>query len=373
MNSMTRVPTSRRRARALLGLFASLSAACGTPASDGHEISLSEYQRLNERDVEVLQLTKIDSVILGTAEDGVYEITDLEIRGRDLYIVDAKDKSVKVFDSSGRLIRRIGREGSGPGEFKDPLAVAFGDERMYVVDPSAGKRISLFGFDGRFVEMMESNIPTAPVSIAATGDLVFTMGGLSITDPERQGWDVMSVITASGEKVGQGCVMDPRYLASSKRDGMIGRFDFGAVSAREDRVYCIQTITPVVQVMDRSGKPARQIRLAPPFYTAPEDRDAVLNQKAIFDYLGSFTPHGRFFPVDSGFVSVYTRFDRELGEVRNHLFVCREVPRTHCGIVQNIGKPVYAASLDTVYIEEEVGPNEPMQIGIYRLSPAHGR
>lgn len=359
-----------RKARSilLLCLPSLLLAACDRLRSGEPEVSLSDYRQLRAGEVDVLDLTKVDSITLGSAGGSVFEITDLEVRGGLLYVVDAKEKAIKAFDGEGRLVRTIGREGSGPGEFKDPAGLAFGSRYMYVVDPAAGKRFSLFTTDGEFLENREPAIPTYPVSIAASGDSVFTMGNLSITDPERQGWNVMSVTGPGGEDVGRGCVMDPRYLESGKRNGMIARFDFGALAVRGGRAYCIQTISPVVQVMDLTGAPIEQIRVAPPFYVAPEDRDAVLDRKAVFDFLASFTPHARFYPVDGGFVSVYTRFDPELGEVRNHLFVCRGERGLRCGIARNTRKPVYAPSTDTVYIEEEVGPDEPAQIGIYRLT-----
>ena len=344
--------------------------ACESSNVDTPGGSLSEYRRMAASDVHALQLVKLDSITLGTTDSSVFEITDLEIHDGNLFVVDSKANVIKVFDGRGRFIRTIGREGKGPGEFEDPFALAFGNEELYVVDLGAGKRFAAFDREGRFVNMRESNTPTNPISIAASKDLIVTMSGLTITDPSRQGWDVVGITKSSGEVVGKGCAMDPRYLESSRNKGMIWHFDFGSVAVHGDRIYCIQTISPVVQVMDFAGKRVEEIRVAPPFYQAPEDVKEVLNQKAIFDYLGTFTAHAHFFPVESGFISAYTRFDSEAGEVRYHLFACNREPSLRCGVIQNVRKPVYAASADTIYLEEEVGPNEPMRIGIYRLTRA---
>jgi hypothetical protein len=124
----------------------------------------------------------------------------------------------------------------------------------------------------------------------------------------------------------------------------------------------------VVQVMDRTGRPLRQIRVAPPFYVAPVDGKKTLNQKSIFGFLGSFTAHARYVPVQGGFVSVYTRFNQERGEVRSSLFVCRDGTPRRCGTVEDIGRPVFIPSLDTVYVAEEMLPDQPVKIGIYHIS-----
>jgi hypothetical protein len=41
-----------------------------------------------------------------------------------LYVFDAVDRGVRVFDSAGRFVRRLGRRGSGPGEFQEVIGIA---------------------------------------------------------------------------------------------------------------------------------------------------------------------------------------------------------------------------------------------------------
>lgn len=344
-----------------------LVTGCGESEIPQSPLEVARYERVNEQDAAVLSFAKVDSILLGNPESGVYGITDLEIHDDNLYVVDEMAKAVHVFDRTGAPLRRLGRPGSGPGEFKMPVSVAFGPRGVLVVDPSHGRQVSVFGVGGSFVRKAELDIPTNPVAIASAGERMVGMGVLGITDPARQGWNVLGVTDADGSRVGEGCVIDVRYVESSRRKGMVSHFDFGSVAARGDRIYCTQAISPVVQVMDLAGKPVEQIRMAPPFYTPPEDREATLNQKSIFEFLGSFTSHSGFYPVEGGFVSVYSRFDEDVGEVRYHLFACSTGGTTRCGVVRNIRKPVYVESLDTIYLEEEVQPNAPVQVGVYRM------
>jgi hypothetical protein len=59
---------------------------------------------------------------------------DVDARGR-LLVPEPALGEVRVYDPGGRLLRRLGRRGDGPGEFRRPLAAAFGpDGSVYVTD-----------------------------------------------------------------------------------------------------------------------------------------------------------------------------------------------------------------------------------------------
>jgi hypothetical protein len=44
-----------------------------------------------------------------------------------LLVVDQKAMAIKLFNANGVFVRTLGREGAGPGEYRAPQAVAFGD------------------------------------------------------------------------------------------------------------------------------------------------------------------------------------------------------------------------------------------------------
>lgn len=66
---------------------------------------------------------------------------DRDSRGR-LWVTDFGNRTgVLVFDSLGTFIRKIGRAGSGPGEFRNATAVLVGrHDTVHVFDPSNGRR-----------------------------------------------------------------------------------------------------------------------------------------------------------------------------------------------------------------------------------------
>ena len=63
-----------------------------------------------------------DSVIFGDARDVAVDA------GGRIYVTDGQAASVRVFDTTGVLIRSLGRLGDGPGEFDVPQGVEFGPD-----------------------------------------------------------------------------------------------------------------------------------------------------------------------------------------------------------------------------------------------------
>jgi hypothetical protein len=72
-------------------------------------------------------------------------------RGGRVWVFDRPSRSIFLFDSVGKLVRRIGRRGAGPGEFNDNGGmVVLNDQRLAQWDPS-NARISFFSPAGDFL------------------------------------------------------------------------------------------------------------------------------------------------------------------------------------------------------------------------------
>jgi hypothetical protein len=79
------------------------------------------------------------------------DVSEFDV-GRDgrLYVFDRPGRQLLLFDASGALLRRVGRQGSGPGEFNTNSGmVVLPDGRLALWD-SNNARISFFTADGAY-------------------------------------------------------------------------------------------------------------------------------------------------------------------------------------------------------------------------------
>ncbi len=72
-----------------------------------------------------------------------------------IYVVERKPASIKVYDSAGSFVRTIGREGSGPGEFRVAF-IAVRGSHLAIQDPLQS-RTSLFDTSGTFIRSWNSS------------------------------------------------------------------------------------------------------------------------------------------------------------------------------------------------------------------------
>ena len=99
-----------------------------------------------------------------------------------IWVFDHPSKSILLFDSAGRKVRRIGRSGGGPGEFRDNGGmVVLTDGRLAQWDPS-NARISFFSPAGEFLTSWP-----LPGGFGSTNNLVSDASGALYTRRPRYG------------------------------------------------------------------------------------------------------------------------------------------------------------------------------------------
>jgi len=94
-----------------------------------------------------------------------------------LYICDTGNSRVVVVDSTGRLLHTLGRAGSGPGEFRYPLAVRASGDGVFVLD-YGNARIQAFDRRLRYVASLPLREPAETFAASAQRGELFV-----VTDP----------------------------------------------------------------------------------------------------------------------------------------------------------------------------------------------
>jgi hypothetical protein len=75
----------------------------------------------------------------------------LVTRGGNIWLLETSTHNIRIFDSTGRPLREVGRKGNGPGEFMWPDGMATApDGHVWVHDPQNG-RFSIFDESGAFL------------------------------------------------------------------------------------------------------------------------------------------------------------------------------------------------------------------------------
>lgn len=109
-------------------------------------------------------------------------------------ITDEHSHTVEVFTSDGAFVRRIGRRGTGPGQFDAPSGIAVDAEGMWVVD-SGNDRIQRLTWTG---------LPTDIIGASGMGPGQFRRPWLLDVDRRGRLWvadwgnDRIQVVTADG-------------------------------------------------------------------------------------------------------------------------------------------------------------------------------
>lgn len=121
-----------------------------------------------------------------------------------LYLLDAQLSEVKIFDADGMFVRTIGREGEGPGEFRNPSDVFF----------VPGGNVGVMQlFPGRVVELTPTGDPVRDFPLPETEG-----GGFQLLINGEGGGDRLVLAMAKGTP-GEGRMVQTRYLAAIDGEG----------------------------------------------------------------------------------------------------------------------------------------------------------
>jgi len=112
----------------------------------------------------------------GESEEEMFsEITSVAVdNDGNIYILDRKEKTVKVFDSAGKYVRKFGKQGQGPGEMNMPIVVQITPNNELVVEDAVNRKLIFFSSEGEFLKSISTAKAAglAAIAIDSKGNLV---------------------------------------------------------------------------------------------------------------------------------------------------------------------------------------------------------
>ena len=206
-----------------------------------------------------------EEVIIGSVRDAAVD------QAGNLYLLDGRLAQVLVYSPEGELLRTLGREGEGPGEFRMPLDLElFPDGRIGVCQPMPGKIV--------FLDRAGN-----PAGSLEAGGSDPTAGGIGFFDEIQARGDHLVVAGRQLKRSGQGfdrrrylAALDPqgqesvRFLDESAPDRIVsGRYvereeyfvtDGGWAMGPDGRVYAApERDRYAIHVYEPDGTPARVV------------------------------------------------------------------------------------------------------------------
>jgi len=161
-----------------------------------------------------------------------------------IYVADSGNYQVAVFGLDGKLIRKWGERGKGPGQFMEPFGIAYLDGQVFVTD-SKLDRVEVFSSDGKF-QYQFGGAGNEPGKLKIPrGIVVSGQGRLYVAEA---GSALISVFTPQGVYMGTvaagtGEVKNPTHLTMD----------------RSGNVYVSDPKFNLIQVFNPEGAPLRVI------------------------------------------------------------------------------------------------------------------
>jgi DNA-binding beta-propeller fold protein YncE len=187
----------------------------------------------------------------GFGAEALGKAMDVSVIGDRVYVTDALNNRVQVFDLNGTAVLKFGTAGSKAGEFDFPYGIAGDSQNNVYVASLRNGCISIHDKEGKFISYFAEKDPKENI-IDYPGGLRIVGDKLYVTEIKR---GKVSVFDLTGKKLGE--IGQPGLGPGQLRAP-------NAVTAdAEGNVYVSDTGNQRIQIFDKTGKFVKMINGSP--------------------------------------------------------------------------------------------------------------
>ncbi len=190
-------------------------------------------------------------------EDRFGELTSMDVdNDGNIYVLDGKEKKIKVIDSAGKFVKKFGEEGQGPGELNLPVSLQVTPAREIVIGDASNQKLMFFSLEGRFLREMSTAMKARGLVLPLfdsqgniVGQQIVQAEGKIIREVRKYDRELNSLFTLAS--------VDITGVIQGKIDPfrMVFSYQFG----KDNIIYCSDLDKYEIKVFNPEGKLIKRI------------------------------------------------------------------------------------------------------------------
>lgn len=214
--------------------------------------------RINYRIADIFTLGEEE----GPEEGILFLPYDIRVDSQDyIYVVDAEDMNIKVYDQSGNWIRNVGRRGQGPGEYTRISDFDVSQDGRIFISDIRQHRVSILRADGTFVSSFLVKRGCDRLRVDEAGR-IYLQQFISYKPVGTSGEKDEEMIIKRTDSRGKnpfeyGKFPAGKFVWRSKTTGHVSQYAHTTVWIvnKSDRLYLGYSRDYLITVLDKKGKP----------------------------------------------------------------------------------------------------------------------
>ena len=160
----------------------------------------------------------------------------------NLYVVDGNNHRIQKFDVSGNYLFHFGDSGAGDGQLSSPRGIAVHNGRVYIAD-NGNKRVAVFQITGQFCHNIREQLLGIPCDVAVNVNNDTLLVAV-------YGQKCLNAFTLDGQSKGNFGTLKPTTKWTNNNNIV---YPYGLTTDLNGFVIVSETCTQYIEVFDKDG------------------------------------------------------------------------------------------------------------------------